>query len=176
VEGVPRRVVLTGSESTGKTTLAADLARHYKVLWVPEFVRTYAAWKLATLDAGDVAPIALGQIAVQDAELTRASGLLLLDTDLLSTVVYAEHYYGQCQKWITQAVLARRADLYLLCDIEVPWTPDPQRDRPDDREAIQGLFREALRSRGFPVVDIRGDWQDRFLAARTAIDTMLGAR
>jgi NadR type nicotinamide-nucleotide adenylyltransferase len=172
VEGVPRRVVLTGSESTGKTTLAADLARHYSVLWVPEYVRTYAAWKLAPLDAGDVTPIALGQIAVQDAELMRASGLLLFDTDLLSTAVYAEHYYGQCPEWITQAVLARRADLYLLCDIDVPWTVDPQRDRPNDREAIQGRFREALRARGFPAVDIRGGWRDRFQAARTAIDAI----
>ena len=66
LEGIPRRVVLTGSESTGKTTLTADLARHYNVLWVPEYVRSYAAWKLAPLDAGDVTPIALGQIAVQD--------------------------------------------------------------------------------------------------------------
>jgi NadR type nicotinamide-nucleotide adenylyltransferase len=176
LEGLARRVVLTGSESTGKTTLAADLARHYDVLWVPEYVRGYADWKLAPLDAGDVTPIALGQIAVQDAALTRAGGLLLFDTDLLSTAVYAEHYYGKCPDWVTQAVLARRADLYVLCDIDVPWTSDLQRDRPDDRQAMQGLFREALLSRGFPVVDVRGDWRERFLTARTAIDTMLGAR
>lgn len=176
MESIPRRIVLTGSESTGKTTLTADLARHYQVLWVPEYVRGYASWKLAPLDAGDVTPIAIGQIAVQDAALLRASGMLLLDTDLLSTAVYAEHYYGHCPFWVTQAVLARRADLYLLCDIDLPWTPDPQRDRPDDREAIQALFREALRSREFPFVDIRGDWRDRFLTARTAIDAILGAQ
>ena len=174
LEGIPRRVVLTGSESTGKTTLAADLARHYNVLWVPEYARSYAAWKLAPLDAGDVTPIALGQIAAQDAALMRAQGLLLLDTDLLSTAVYAEHYYGHCPPWVTQAVLARRADLYLLCDIDVPWTADPQRDRPDDREVMQRLFRDALGSRGFPVVEVSGAWRERFLAARTAIDTMLG--
>ena len=65
LESLPLRVVLTGSESTGKTTLAADLARHYNVLWVPEYVRSYAAWKLAPLDAGDVTSIALGQIAIR---------------------------------------------------------------------------------------------------------------
>jgi NadR type nicotinamide-nucleotide adenylyltransferase len=175
LEGLARRVVLTGSESTGKTTLTADLARHYDVLWVPEYVRTYAAWKLASLDAGDVVPIALGQIAVQDAALMRAGRLLLLDTDLLSTAVYAEHYYGQCPEWVTQAVLARRADLYLFCDIDVPWTQDPQRDRPHERQVVQGLFRQALHSRRFPVVDISGAWRDRFLAARTAIDALLFA-
>ena len=45
LEGLARRVVLTGSECTGKTTLTADLARHYHVVWVPEYVRSYAAWK-----------------------------------------------------------------------------------------------------------------------------------
>ncbi len=175
LEGIARRVVLTGSESTGKTTLAADLARHYNVLWVPEYVRGYAAWKLAPLDAGDVTPIALGQIAAQDAALMRARRLLLLDTDLLSTAVYAAHYYGQCPDWIIRALPARRADLYLLCDIDVPWTPDPQRDRPDDREVIQTLFREALRVHDVPVVEISGGWRDRFQAACSAIDALLVA-
>lgn len=174
LEGIARRVVLTGSESTGKTTLAADLARHYGVLWVPEYVRGYADWKRAPLDAGDVTPIALGQIAVQDAALMRARRLLLLDTDLLSTAVYAAHYYGECPDWITRSVAVRRADLYLLCDIDVAWTPDPRRDRPDDRGAIQALFRAALEVHGFPVVEIRGGWRDRFQTARTAIDALLG--
>lgn len=173
LEGLARRVVLTGSECTGKTTLTADLARHYHAVWVPEYVRSYAAWKGAPLDAGDVEPIAQGQIAVQDAALMRARRLLLLDTDLLSTAVYARHYYGRCPDWITQAALARSADLYLLCDIDVPWAADPQRDRPHEREQLQALFEEALRSGNFPVVPIRGNWRERFHAARTAIDGLL---
>jgi NadR type nicotinamide-nucleotide adenylyltransferase len=173
LEGLARRVVLTGSESTGKTTLTAELARHYDAVWVPEYARSYAAGKGAPLDAGDVQPIALGQIAVQDAALMRASRLLLLDTDLLSTAVYARHSYAQCPDWVTQAVLARRADLYLLCDIDIPWTVDPQRDRPHERDQLQGLFDEALRSGTFPVVPIRGNWRERFAAARTAIDALL---
>lgn len=173
MEGLTRRVVLTGSESTGKTTLTADLARHYDAVWVPEYARSYAASKRAPLDASDVGPIAQGQIAVQDAALLRASRLLLLDTDLLSTAIYARHYYGQCPDWVSQAVLARRADLYLLCDIDIPWAADPQRDRPHEREQLQGLFEEAIRSRQFPVVRVQGSSRDRFHAARTAIDALL---
>lgn len=172
MEGIARRVVLTGSESTGKTTLTADLARHYGAIWVPEFVRGYAEWKGAPLDAGDVEPIALGQIAAQDIGLERAHDLLLLDTDLLSTAVYADHYYGGCPEWITEAVRARRADLYLLLDIDVPWTPDPQRDRPHDRATMHALFRNALEIRGFRFEEIRGGWRERFLAARAAIEDL----
>jgi HTH-type transcriptional repressor of NAD biosynthesis genes len=173
LEGLARRVVLTGSESTGKTTLTADLARHYDALWVPEYARSFAVWKGAALNAGDVDPIARGQIAVQDAALMRARRLLLLDTDLLSTAVYARHYYGRCPDWVAQVVPARRADLYLLCDIDVPWAEDPQRDRPHERAQLHDLFDEALRAQGFPVVRIRGSWRDRFHTARTAIDALL---
>lgn len=173
VESIARKVVLIGSECTGKTTLAADLARHYDASWVPEYVRGYAEAKRGPLDASDVEPIARGQIAAQGAALERARNLLLLDTDLLSTVVYAEHYYGSCPEWISALALARRADLYLLCDIDISWTPDPQRDRPDDREAMQALFRGALIARGFRFVEIRGDRRERFLAARQAIDGLV---
>lgn len=173
MEGVARRVVLTGSESTGKTTLTADLARHYGAVWVPEYVRSYAEWKRAPLDASDVEPIATGQIEAQDAALERAGKLLLLDTDLLSTVVYAEHYYGHCPEWISATAVARKADLYLLLDIDVPWTPDPQRDRPHDRSAMQALFRKALVARGCRFEEIRGGWRERFLAARAAIEELL---
>lgn len=173
LEGIPRRVVLTGSESTGKTTLTADLARHYDAAWVPEYVRGYADWKGAPLEAGDVTPVARGQIAAQDLALERARDLLLLDTDLLSTVVYAEHYYGFCPEWVRAAADHRRADLYLLCDIDVPWTHDPQRDRAGERPVMHELFRRALAERGFPFQVIRGGWRERFLAARLAIEALM---
>jgi NadR type nicotinamide-nucleotide adenylyltransferase len=173
VEELARQVVLIGSECTGKTTLATELARHYHTSWVPEFVRGYADAKPGALDAGDVEPIAHGQIAAQDAAREGARGLLLLDTDLLSTVVYAEHYYGSCPDWISALALARRADLYLLCDIDIPWIRDSQRDRPHDRDAMQALFRGALVARGFRFVEIRGNPRERFLAARQAIDGLV---
>jgi nicotinamide riboside kinase len=173
LEGVPRRVVLTGSECTGKTSLAADLARHFGALWLPEFVRGYARWKRAPLDSSDVEPFARVQVAEQDLALARGERLLILDTDLLSTVVYAGHYYGACPEWIRQAARARCADLYLLCDIEVPWQEDPQRDRPHTREEMQALFRAALLQEQFPFVEIRGDWRLRFDQARMAIDSLL---
>ena len=69
-------VVVTGSESTGKTTLAADLARYFDGVFVPEFVRGYADEKTAAtglpLDASDVEPIARGQIAMHDRVVAQA--------------------------------------------------------------------------------------------------------
>ena len=94
---------------------------------MPEFARVYVDEKTATtglpVDETDVEPIARGQIAAEDRGAAEARGLLVLDTDLVSTTVYARHYYGSCPAWIEQAARDRRADLYLLCDIDVPWIP-----------------------------------------------------
>jgi NadR type nicotinamide-nucleotide adenylyltransferase len=173
LESLPHRVVLTGSESTGKTTLAVELAGHFRVEWVPEYVREYLDLKHIPLDAEDVEPIARGQIAAQDAALARARSLLVLDTDLLSTMVYATHYYGACPEWIGSAAAARRGDLYLLCDIDIPWTADPQRDRSHDRVAMQTLFRDALLEHGLPFEVIGGGREERLEVARRAIERML---
>ena len=161
----PRRIVLTGSESTGKSTLAQELAAHYGTVVCGEFVRGYLDRRGGVLDAGDVEPIARGQLALQDAH----EGFLF-DTDLISTVVYARHYYDFCPGWIVEAARARRADLYLLLDVDVPWVPDPQRDRPHLREAIHELFVRTLEELGADYVTIRGTWEERKRKAIEAID------
>lgn len=173
-------VVVTGSESTGKTTLARDLARHFGTVWVPEYARTYFQEKMAltgsSLDATDVEPIARGQMAAEDHGKSAASELLVLDTDLTSTAVYAGHYYGSCPPWIEQAARDRRADLYLLCDIDVPWVPGPPRDRPDRRDHIHDLFAQALDALGVRYVTIRGTWEERQDTAIVAIRELLSGR
>jgi NadR type nicotinamide-nucleotide adenylyltransferase len=166
------RVVLTGSESVGKTTLAGELAAHYGVEAVPEFVRDYAAKKGSPLDFRDHGPIAFGQTAREDEYLARADSLLLLDTDLLSTVVYCHHYFGRCPAFIEQAAIARRPALYLLLDIDVPWVADDVRDRGDRRADVQQLFEQTLVRLDAPFVRISGDWPARFAQATDAIDAL----
>lgn len=167
------RVVLTGSESTGKTTLATRLATHYGVPHVPEFVREYAAQKDGALDFNDHGPIARGQIALEDAAIAREQSLVVQDTDLLSTVVYCDHYFGHCPPWIIDAARGRRPDLYLLCEIDLPWIPDGIRDRGHMREDMQNLFRAAVRASAGPYLVIDGDADQRLAKAVDAIDQLL---
>ena len=172
-----KRVVVTGSECTGKTTLAGDLARQFGTVCVAEYAREYLDRKVATtglpLDERDVEPIARGQIAAEDRGAATAKGLLVLDTDLVSTTVYARHYYGACPAWIDQAARDGRGDLYLLCDIDVPWVADSVRDRPHHREHIHALFVEALNTLGAPYVLIRGLWAARLTTAVAAVSEVL---
>ena len=165
---------MTGPESTGKTTLAARLAEWAQADLVPEASRRYAERVQRELLASDVTPIARKHLALADA--TRGN-LVVLDTDLLSTVIYARHYYGSAPDWVVRAERARRADLYLLCDVDVPWIPDGVRDRPQSRDAMFALFRDALVRRRVAAVLIRGDWQRRWDIARDAVAPLLsGAR
>jgi NadR type nicotinamide-nucleotide adenylyltransferase len=168
------RVVVTGSECTGKTTLAEALAEHYGTVWVPEFVRQFVLDKGAPPDYGDVAVIARGQIGLEDQMASRATRLLVQDTDLLSTVVYSQHYYGDCPAWIEDELRERAAHLYLLAGIDVPWTPDgDQRDRGDQRQEMQGLFHTALTDRGLRFVEINGSPRKRLETAVSVVDGSL---
>ncbi|MEO6332181.1 MAG: ATP-binding protein [Gemmatimonadaceae bacterium] len=178
-------VCVTGPESTGKTTLARRLAEWLDTEWVPEASRRYAVRKGSELLASDVSPIAREHIELADdaVERVRARGAtaLVLDTDLISTVVYARHYYDAVPAWIVRAQRDRRADLYLLCDVDVPWVPDGARDRPENRAAMCDLFRRALAARAARAaqaagdartVIIRGDWATRWERARDAVASL----
>ncbi len=170
------RIVLTGSESVGKTTLAVQLAAHYGVQAVPEFVRDYAATLNRALDFRDHGPIAHGQMALEDTCIgratTRGHPLLLHDTDLVSTVVYCHHYFGRCPAFIEEAATARRALHYLVLDIDVPWVPDGVRDREERRAEVQQLFVDTLGRLGALFTVVRGDWDTRRTNAQRIIDAV----
>jgi NadR type nicotinamide-nucleotide adenylyltransferase len=171
--GDTRLVTLTGSECTGKTTLALDLAESLGAPCVPEAARLYAESRTEPLRYEDVGPIARAHIAAAEAAIAQHPRLIILDTDLLSTVVYSRHYYGACPAWVEQAARERLADLYLLHHTDVPWLPDPSRDRGHMREHMHGLFRAALDEFGARVVDISGSWAERASKARRVITEML---
>ncbi len=157
-------VCLIGPECTGKTTLAQQLAAHFGAPWVPEFVREYAERVRRPLTVDDVEPIARGEIALLDAA-DADGGLLILDTDLVSTMVYSRHYYGGCPEWIVAEAVVRRADLYLLTGIDVPWSDDDVRDSADAREVLHRAFASALAALDACVMVISGPAEARFAAA-----------
>jgi NadR type nicotinamide-nucleotide adenylyltransferase len=169
-----RRVVLTGGESTGKTTLAGELARAFHTVASPEYARLYVEARRAPLTADDVEPIARGQIAREDEAEASARVVVFKDTDLVSTVVYARHYYGACPTWIEAAARARLADLYLLLHPDVPWVADGDaRDLPHARSEIHARLREALAELGAAVVEISGGWEERKVMAAEAVAALL---
>jgi NadR type nicotinamide-nucleotide adenylyltransferase len=165
------KVVLTGSESSGKTELALRLGEHFAAPVAAEFVRAFSAQRGGKLDFTDHGPIARGQIELEDAAIAKARDLVFLDTDLVSTVVYCEHYFGRSPEWIEQEARARAGDLYLLLKPDTPWVADGVRDRGERREEMHESFRGKLEALGLTYAEIGGDRATRFRAAVRAVES-----
>ncbi|MFI5357935.1 MAG: AAA family ATPase [Opitutales bacterium] len=172
------RVAVFGAESTGKSTLAARLAEHFDEPWAPEFVREFWDLKQGRITAEDLGTIALGQMANEDRALGRARRVLFCDTELLTNVLWADLLFpGRCPAWErTEAELrCRNFGLYLLCDTDLPFQPDPQRCYPDPegRAMCRRRWRETLTSRGLPMVEISGGRAERESRAIAAVEALL---
>ncbi len=167
----PLRLVVIGSECTGKTTLTQQLGAWLAAPVVPESARIYAESLSRELTAEDVEPIAAGHIQSVARVIERhpAAPVLVLDTDLVSTVVYAGHYYGTCPKWVEDEALERIGALYLLCAIDIPWQSDGIRDRAKARETIHQSFVDVLQHVGANVLTVDGLGPRRLLNAQAAV-------
>lgn len=181
----PLRIVVTGAECTGKTTLAKALAQRLGAPFVQEAARLYAEEHAPReLTEADVEPIArlhlsLAERAEAGAEsVAQGVPLVVCDTDLVSTVTYARHLYGEdaVPAWLAQAAEERRADLYLLCTPEgVAWEPDPgqRAETAEVRAATQPAFADALGVlrwlHGTRTVTLSGPPRARLLRAAQAV-------
>jgi NadR type nicotinamide-nucleotide adenylyltransferase len=171
------KVVLTGSESSGKTEIARALGEHFGAPVSIEFVREFARERGvgAAIDFADHGPIARGQMAAEDAAIAQARDLAILDTDLVSTVVYCAHYFGRTPQWIEDEARRRSGDLYLLMSPDIPWVADGIRDRADRRAEMHDLFRRQLQTLGLRFVEIGGGFEERLARARDEVAGLLRA-
>ena len=170
------RIVVTGSECTGKTTLASAIAAKLDAPFSSESARDYVNELGRVVQFSDVEPIARRQIEIEDALLGDGSPMYIFDTDLFSTLIYSRLYFGRCPGWIKPLCRARRADLYLLCGIDLPWIKDGfQRgqDTPKKRQHAHDQFANVLNENGCSVRAVSGLNNSRLECAISAIETWL---
>lgn len=175
-----KRVAVFGTESTGKTTLAQKLAAHFGEPWAAEYVREFWDTHQGQIGPGDLDAIARGQVANEDAAAAQARRIFFCDTDLLTCTLWDDILFpGACPPWVREEAerRARQYALWLLCDTDIPWAPDPQRSFPEpaDRERGRSLWRYTLVSRGLAFVDIRGPWAERERIAIAAVEQLLAS-
>ena len=167
------RIVVSGSECTGKTVLTRALAANFDAPFSTESARDYVSELGRAVQFSDVEPIARRQIEIEDALLGDGSRLYIFDTDLFSTLIYSRLYFGRCPGWIEPLCRARRADLYLLCGIDLPWVKDDfQRGRstPMERQHAHSLFASVLNENGCSVRAVSGLNDNRLQCAISAIE------
>ena len=169
-------VVLTGPESSGKTFLTERLQQRFGGLVVGEYVRHFIEQERRDTCLADIPAIARGQLAWEDAARAQAPGLLILETHLLSNILWSQTLFGACPDWVQPALLERHYDLHLLLSPEgVEWHDDGQRCQPalSERQRFHGQCRDWLLAHDQPLVELSGDWVTREAAAVGQLQRLL---
>ena len=171
-----KKVVVIGPESTGKSTLSEQLANYYNTSWVPEYAREYLLQHGTEYNYDDLLTIAHGQVALEESYIEKGadSKVLFIDTDQYVMKVWAEFVFGKCHQWILDQITKRKYDLYLLCNIDLPWTHDALREYPDlaPRQELYAIYKNLLMNQPVPWVDISGNYDERLQKAIQAVNDL----
>ena len=166
------RISVTGPESTGKSWLAQHLAEHYKTQWVHEYARKYLERINRPYTYDDILLIARNQFKEENA-LAQNTELLFCDTDFCVTTIWCNVKYGKCHPWLTEKLEQNHYNLYLLCDIDLPWQYDPLREHPEMRATLLGMYKDLLVNHGFNYRIVSGTGDDRLHNAIAFVDKYL---
>ena len=167
-------VVFLGAPSTGKTTIAAHLAKLYKTVWMPEYGREY--WHANQVDRRlslkQLEEIAEGHLAREEEMLQSANRFLFSDTNALTTAMFAMYYHGELterlQELANQAV--ERYDLVFLCDTDIPYDDTWDRSGELNRDEFQTQIIADLISRNAHFITLRGSLEARAPYAKAMLD------
>ena len=165
-----RRIAVIGPESTGKSELCQNLARHYEAEWVPEYARFHLDRMDKPYKKEDLGLIAQGQMAWEDDKAEYARRYLFCDTNLIVIKVWSDHKYGSTEEWIEKELKARKYDFYLLANIDLIWRPDPQREHPKMRKHFFDIYENYLKDNDLPYALVSGIEEARTACAVKAVE------
>jgi NadR type nicotinamide-nucleotide adenylyltransferase len=159
---VLKKIAITGPECTGKSTLSKQLAEHFNTVYVEEYARKYIDKLNRPYHQEDILEIAKGQKKREEKKQKQANKILFSDTELIVTKIWSEVKYQNCHPWILEQIDNQDYDLYLLCNIDLTWKEDPQREHPHLREHLFNLYKNELKDRNLNFEIISGTEKERF--------------
>lgn len=163
-----RKIVFTGPESSGKTSMAKAVSKACAVNWLPEYARTYLNQLNRSYVPTDLVKIAQGQLLAQQEFAKNNSDypFLFFDTSLLVIKVWSIFKYGYYNFQLEKLLRANLPDIFFLCDWHIPWEFDPLREAPNDkdRNALYAIYQKELSNLEVPFFELKGTEEERLLA------------
>ena len=157
------KVAITGPESTGKSTLAERLAKHFNVAYIPEYSRTYLENFEGKYTENDVVEIAKAQHNLIIEEEKKNPEILIADTEIIVCKIWIEYVFKHPNEMTEDLLRRQNFDLYLLCDIDLPWVYDPLRENPniEERKELFEIYKNTLIKMNVPFGVVRGSDEER---------------
>jgi len=170
MQHVLRKIAIVGPESTGKTQLCEQLAKHYQTTFVPEFARDFLLERNNIYTQEDLLYIAAQQAILEKKMEAEANGYLFIDNDFINMKIWMQEVFQQNNVSIHQMIINHPYQLYLLCEIDVAWQADKLRQNENNRAYLYQRFEKELNDYQFPYVKISGIGETRLLHAIEKID------
>lgn len=168
-----KKIAIVGPESTGKSTITPQLAKHYNTLWVPEYARYYCAALTEPCNLQDEINMYHGQVALEESVLAIAEkDLIFCDTTFITVKIWSNEVFGETPQVVLDALPNYIYDLYLLMDIDLPWQEDPLRDFPHKREHFMQVWHQELKTLNANYLVINGQ-EERLNNAISAVESFL---
>ncbi len=158
---VDKKIILTGPESTGKSTLAKQLAQVYNTVWVPEFARTYLKGLNRPYREDDLLKIAQGQRDLESFFSKKTNQYLFCDTSMLVMKIWSEYRFGKCHPWILEQLENEKNAIYILCGTDILWEYDEQRENPKDRNELYAKYLSELKFYQKEFIEVAGSQEVR---------------
>ena len=146
------KTIVTGPESSGKTTLCKALSKHFNLPFSKEYAREYLEKLNSNYNQDDLLKIAKGQLQAEN-------GIQLLDTDLITIKIWSKYKYGSCDKWILGQIEKQKSEnrFYLLCKPDIPWGADSLRENPTNRNELFKIYKKEIESLGHDYFIVEGE-------------------
>ena len=170
---VIKKIAIVGPESTGKSTISAQLAEHYNTVWVPEYAREYCAALTEPCTWEDEINMFRGQLELESQFLPQANRILICDTTFITVKIWSDYMFGESPQEVLDELPKHPYDLYLLMDIDLAWQEDPLRDFPHMREHFMEVWHKELKALDANYYLISGSDKERLKNAIKRIDEFL---
>ena len=169
----PKIIVITGAESTGKSTLTEALANHFRVPFIPEIAREYVENLNVKYNYHDVENIARKQVEQLNHLKNTNHPFIFVDTWLIITKIWFEVVFEKIPDWFESEIQKNKIDLFLVCDTDLPWVSDSVRENGGEQRIIlHEKYIETIQNYNYKYKIVKGEGEKRFQNALAYLNNL----